>query len=339
MRNGIGSLRCVGSRRAFKTLQIRKFSKVVCEARKERKITKVLIANRGEISVRISRACKELGIQSIAVYSREDERSLHRVAADESAMIGDGMNPVQAYLCIPDIISVAKKNNVDAVHPGYGFLSERHDFAEEIEKNGMMFIGPHHSVVHKMGDKTEARQIAIDAEVPVISGSDVAMENAEQAFEACKTIGYPVMLKAAYGGGGRGMRRVYEEKDVIAEFNTASSEALSAFGNGSMFIERLVEGARHIEVQILGDHYGNVIHLFERDCSVQRRHQKVVEIAPSPTLEPHVRKAILHDAVKLCSAVGYHNAGTVEFLLDSNNRHYFIEVNARLQVEHTVTFA
>jgi len=305
--------------------------------RKSWKIKKVLIANRGEISIRISRACKEMGIKSLAIYSKEDEQALHRVVANESTLIGAGLNPVQAYLSVPSIIEAAKKHGADAIHPGYGFLSERADFADQIEQNGLMFIGPHHSVVHMMGEKTQARQIAIKAGVPVIPGTDDVVVDGEAAKAYCEKIGFPVMLKAAYGGGGRGMRKVYDKNEIVAAFNQASSEALSAFGNGSMFIEKLMEGARHIEVQIMGDQSGDIVHLYERDCSVQRRNQKVVEIAPAPSLDENVRQAILADAVKLCKAVGYQNAGTVEFLLGADNKHYFIEVNARLQVEHTVT--
>ncbi|XP_071834053.1 pyruvate carboxylase, mitochondrial-like [Apostichopus japonicus] len=300
-------------------------------------IQKLMVANRGEIAIRVFRACTELGIRTVAIYSEQDQGNMHRGKADEAYLIGKGLPPVQAYLTVPEIIKIAQEHQVDAIHPGYGFLSERADFAQACVDAGIKFIGPSPKVVHQMGDKVQARQIAISADVPVVPGTDGPVSSVAEAEEFCGQHGFPVMLKAAYGGGGRGMRVVREQKDLAENFQRASSEAKAAFGNGEMFIERYIESPRHIEVQILGDKYGNVIHLFERDCSVQRRHQKLIEIAPAPHLDAAVRERISADAVKLAQSVGYQNAGTVEFLLDGNGNHYFIEVNARLQVEHTVT--
>ncbi|XP_042882982.1 pyruvate carboxylase, mitochondrial-like isoform X2 [Penaeus japonicus] len=300
-------------------------------------IKSVLVANRGEIAIRVFRACTELGIRSVAVYSEQDKMHMHRQKADESYLIGKGLPPVEAYLSIPEIIRVAKENNVDAVHPGYGFLSERSDFAQACLDNGLSFIGPSPEVVRKMGDKVAARQTAIKAGVQVVPGTDNPIVSPEAAHDFCVKYGLPVMLKAAYGGGGRGMRVVRELGEVKESFALASREAEAAFGNGAMFIEKFIENPRHIELQVLGDRAGNVVHLFERDCSVQRRHQKLVEVAPAPNLDQRVREAMAADAVKLCKSVGYENAGTVEFLLDNQGNYFFIEVNARLQVEHTVT--
>ncbi|KAG0716316.1 Pyruvate carboxylase, mitochondrial [Chionoecetes opilio] len=300
-------------------------------------IKSVLVANRGEIAIRVFRACTELGIRSVAVYSEQDKMHMHRQKADESYIIGQGLSPVDAYLCIPEIIRVAKENDVDAIHPGYGFLSERSDFAQACIDSNLRFIGPSPWVVEKMGDKVAARQTAINAGVIVVPGTDHPITSADNAYEFCVKYGLPVMLKAAYGGGGRGMRVVRDLNDVKENFRLASSEAEASFGNGAMFIEKFIEKPRHIELQVLGDKAGNVVHLYERDCSVQRRHQKLVEVAPAPNLDKRVREAMAADAVKLCKSVGYENAGTVEFLLDNQGNYYFIEVNARLQVEHTVT--
>ncbi|XP_072165898.1 pyruvate carboxylase, mitochondrial-like [Diadema setosum] len=301
------------------------------------KINKLMVANRGEIAIRVFRACTELGIRTVAIYSEQDKANMHRGKADEAYLIGQGLPPVAAYLSVPEIIEIAKKNKVDAIHPGYGFLSERADFAKACTEAGIKFIGPAPKVVHQMGDKVEARQIAIEAGVPVVPGTDGPVTTAQEVREFCEQHGFPIILKAAYGGGGRGMRVVRSMDEVTENFERASSEALAAFGDGSMFIERFIEKPRHIEVQVLGDKYGNVIHLYERDCSVQRRHQKLVELAPAPLLDPVLRDKMTSDAVKLCQSVNYENAGTVEFLLDQEGNHYFIEVNARLQVEHTVT--
>lgn len=300
-------------------------------------IRSVLVANRGEIAIRVFRACTELGIRSVAIYSEQDKMQMHRQKADEGYMVGRGLPPVQAYLNIPEIIKVAKENNVDAIHPGYGFLSERSDFAQAVVDAGIRFIGPSPKVVQQMGDKVAARQAAIAAGVPIVPGTDGPVTTADEAMEFCMKHGLPVIFKAAYGGGGRGMRVVRQMEEVKEMFERASSEAKAAFGNGAMFIEKFIERPRHIEVQLLGDNGGNVVHLYERDCSVQRRHQKVVEIAPAPSLDPKVRNKMTDHAVRLAKHVGYSNAGTVEFLADETGNFYFIEVNARLQVEHTVT--
>lgn len=300
-------------------------------------IRSVLVANRGEIAIRVFRACTELGIRSVAIYSEQDKLQMHRQKADESYIVGKGLSPVEAYLSIPEIIRVAKENDVDAIHPGYGLLSERSDFAQAIVNAGLRFIGPSPQVVKQMGDKVAARKAALEAKVPIIPGTDGPVTTKEEALAFCKQHSLPVIFKAAYGGGGRGMRVVREMSEVESSFERASSEALGAFGNGSMFIERFIERPRHIEVQLLGDKAGNVVHLYERDCSVQRRHQKVVEIAPAPHLDPEVRQQMVDCAVHLAKHVGYENAGTVEFLLDDKGNFYFIEVNARLQVEHTIT--
>ncbi|CAG9761968.1 unnamed protein product [Ceutorhynchus assimilis] len=300
-------------------------------------IRSVLVANRGEIAVRVFRACNELGIKSVAIYSKEDRGHIHRLKADESYLVGEGLAPVEAYLNIPEIVKICKDHGIDAVHPGYGFLSERADFAQAVIDAGLRFIGPSPKVVHQMGDKVAAREAAIAAGVPIVPGTDGPVTSVAQAVDFCKKHGLPVIFKAAYGGGGRGMRVVTSMDKVEESFKRASSEALAAFGNGAMFIERYIERPRHIEVQLLGDKAGNVVHLYERDCSVQRRHQKVVEMAPAPHLDPKVRDAMTTMAVKLAKHVGYENAGTVEFLADPQGNFFFIEVNARLQVEHTVT--
>ncbi|KAF4519746.1 hypothetical protein B566_EDAN010339 [Ephemera danica] len=318
--------------RLFSTSQLVRSSDV-----EFRPIRSVLCANRGEIAIRVFRACTELGIRSVAIYSEQDKMHMHRQKADESYLVGRGLPPVQAYLSIPEIVRVAKENDVDAIHPGYGFLSERADFAQACNDAGIRFIGPSAKVVQQMGDKVAARQAAIAAKVPIVPGTDGPVTTPDEALEFCRNYGLPVIFKAAYGGGGRGMRVVRKMEEVEEMFQRASSEALAAFGNGAMFIEKFIERPRHIEVQILGDRAGNVVHLFERDCSVQRRHQKVVEIAPAPNLDQKVRDQMTEHAVRLAHHVGYENAGTVEFLVDETGNFYFIEVNARLQVEHTVT--
>ncbi|XP_045557573.1 pyruvate carboxylase, mitochondrial isoform X2 [Salmo salar] len=302
-----------------------------------RPIKKVMVANRGEIAIRVFRACTELGIRTVAVYSEEDRGQMHRQKADEAYLIGKSLPPVAAYLHIPDIIKVAKENGVDAIHPGYGFLSERSDFAQACVDAGVRFIGPSPETVRKMGDKVEARSLAISAGVPVVPGTDAPISSVGEARVFSETYGFPIIFKAAYGGGGRGMRVVKEYKELEENYHRAYSEAQTAFGNGALFVEKFIEKPRHIEVQILGDKYGNIIHLYERDCSIQRRHQKVVEIAPAADLDPHLRDRLTSDSVKLAKQVGYENAGTVEFLVDKHGKHYFIEVNSRLQVEHTVT--
>ncbi|XP_065588315.1 pyruvate carboxylase, mitochondrial [Cyrtonyx montezumae] len=300
-------------------------------------IRKVLVANRGEIAIRVFRACTELGLRTVAVYSEQDTGQMHRQKADEAYLVGRGLPPVQAYLHVPDIIRVARENGVDAIHPGYGFLSERADFAQACVDAGVRFVGPPPEVVRKMGDKVEARGIAIAAGVPVVPGTSAPVATLAEAQDFAARVGFPIIFKAAHGGGGRGMRAVRGPQELEESFSRASSEALAAFGDGALFVEKLIERPRHIEVQILGDKHGNVVHLYERDCSIQRRHQKVVEIAPAACLDPQLRARLASDAVRIAQQVGYENAGTVEFLVDRDGNHYFIEVNSRLQVEHTVT--
>ncbi|GAB5354218.1 hypothetical protein AAMO2058_000101000 [Amorphochlora amoebiformis] len=310
-----------------------------CFASSSRPIKKVMAANRGEIAIRIFRAAKELGMDTVAIYPQQDRRNLHVRKADESFQLNvDGkLGPVEAYLNIDEIIDIALKHDVDAIHPGYGFLSERGEFTAACENAGITFIGPSSQAVDQMGSKTEARELAAKANVPVVPGSDGVVRTVEEALAFAETVGYPIMAKAAFGGGGRGMR-LCRSKDELAEgFVAASSEARAAFGDGSMFLEKFVVNPRHIEVQIMGDKYGNHVHLFERDCSVQRRHQKIVEIAPAPLLSQETRKEICDHAVALAKASNYQNAGTCEFLVDEDGAPYFIEMNARLQVEHTIT--
>ena len=296
---------------------------------------KVLVANRGEIAIRICRACTELGIRTVAIYAKEDNLSLHRYKADEAYLIGENMGPIEAYLDIPGIIDLALRHDCDAIHPGYGFLSENPDFAKACEEAGIVFIGPSADHLKLFGDKVAARRTAIAAGVPVVPGSDGPVDVKEaQAF--ARDHGYPLMLKAISGGGGRGMRVVRNEEDLEDAFARASSEAQASFGASSVYVEKLVENPKHIEVQILGDKHGQIVHLFERDCSVQRRHQKVVEMAPS-MLPDEWSERICQTALNLMKSVDYFNAGTVEFLLDEKGNFYFIEVNPRVQVEHTVT--
>eukprot|EP00882_Tetradesmus_deserticola_P002959 GHRQ01003143.1.p1 GENE.GHRQ01003143.1~~GHRQ01003143.1.p1 ORF type:complete len:576 (+),score=244.03 GHRQ01003143.1:188-1915(+) len=299
---------------------------------------KILCANRGEIAIRVFRAGTELGLRTVAVYSPADRLQSHRYNADESYQVGTSeMQPVACYLDIEGVIRIAKEAEVDAIHPGYGFLSENTTFARRCEEEGIVFIGPKAETIEAMGDKTAARRAAIACDVPIVPGTNKALESAEEALAFAEQAGYPVILKASMGGGGRGMRVVRNDFEMVDLFNRASNEAKAAFGDGSMFVEKYVEEPRHIEIQIIADSYGNVVHLYERDCSVQRRHQKVVEIAPAPNLAQSVKDALYADAVKLAKHVGYRNAGTVEFMVDKNGRHYFLEVNPRVQVEHTVT--
>eukprot|EP00798_Chlamydomonas_sp_ICE-L_P008825 gene8825-67_t len=299
---------------------------------------KIMAANRGEIAIRIFRAGIELGLRTVAVYSPADRLQPHRYKADEAYCVGDdSMAPVACYLDMDAIIKAAKDAGVDAIHPGYGFLSERADFAQKCADAGITFIGPNPETIQALGDKTAARRAAIECGVSVVPGTDQTVATAEEAMQLSREFGYPVMLKAAMGGGGRGMRIVRKDDEVKDAFTRASNEAVAAFGDGRMFVEKYVEEPRHIEIQILADNYGNVVHLYERDCSVQRRHQKVVEMAPSIGLAEETRQALFNDAVKLCKHVGYRNAGTVEFMVDKEGKHYFLEVNPRVQVEHTVT--
>lgn len=309
------------------------------EPRQIRQWKKLLVANRGEIAIRIIRAAHDLGLQTVAIYSWEDRFSMHRYKSDESYLIGEHgvFSPVGAYLAQDRIIQIAKERNVSAIHPGYGFLSENSEFARKVTEAGLTFVGPSSQVISRCGDKTSARELAIECGVPVVPGTDGPISKYEEAKQFVESVGFPVIIKAAMGGGGRGMRVVKNLTSLKDSFERAQSEAKAAFGDGTVFIERFIDRPKHIEVQILGDLDGNVIHLYERDCSLQRRHQKVVEMAPAVNLDSNVRQAILDDAVKLARHVGYRNAGTVEFLVDQSGRYYFIEINPRIQVEHTVT--
>ncbi|MEG0250772.1 MAG: pyruvate carboxylase [Peptostreptococcus sp.] len=302
-----------------------------------KKFNKVLVANRGEIAIRIFRACAELQIRSVGIYSEEDKYGLFRTKADESYLIGEGKGPVDAYLDIDGIISLAKRKKVDAIHPGYGFLSENAEFARKCEENGITFIGPSSDIMEKLGDKINSKLVAHEADVPTIPGVEKSLKSVKEAKEVAETIGYPVMVKASNGGGGRGMRIVRQADDLEREFENARSESRKAFGEDLIFIEKYIEDPKHIEVQVLGDEYGNIVHLYERDCSVQRRHQKIIEHAPAFSLAEDIREKICSDAVKIAKYVGYASAGTLEFLVDKHGNHYFIEMNTRVQVEHTVT--
>ncbi|MCY2688035.1 pyruvate carboxylase [Salinimicrobium sp. TH3] len=301
------------------------------------KIKKVLVANRGEIAIRIFRACTEIGLRTVGIYTFEDRYSLHRYKADESYQIGADKDPLKPYLDIQAIIKVAKKNGVDAIHPGYGFLSENAEFAKQCEENDIIFIGPKVSVLRSLGDKVKAKEVAVKNDIPVIRSNEKDLTTVEIALEEADKIGYPVMLKAASGGGGRGMRVIRSEEDLKNGFNESRREAKNAFGDDTVFLEKFVEDPKHIEIQIVGDHHGNLVHLFERDCSVQRRYQKVIEFAPSMGLDEKVKQNLYDYAVKLCKTVDYNNIGTVEFLVDRSGEIFFIEVNPRIQVEHTVT--
>ena len=302
-----------------------------------KRFKRVLVANRGEIAIRIFRACKELGIRTVAIYSEEDNTAMFRTKADEAYHIGKGKSPVAAYLGIDEIIALAKSKGVDAIHPGYGFLSENADFAKACENAGIEFIGPTGDMMNQLGDKIQSKIVAEKVGVPTIPGVEKAIESDEEAIEFADKCGYPVILKAAAGGGGRGMRVVRDKADIVNEYRTAKSEAAKAFGIDDIFIEKYLENPKHIEVQVLGDNEGNIVHLFERDCSIQRRHQKVVEFTPALALTDKQRQDICNDALKIAKFVNYRSAGTVEFLLDKHGNHYFIEMNPRIQVEHTVT--
>ena len=303
----------------------------------KKNIKKVLVANRGEIAIRIFRACADLGLHTVAMYSKEDVYSSFRSKADEAYQIGEQLGPVGAYLNIDLIIDLAKKRGVDAIHPGYGFLAENADFARACEENGIIFIGPPSKVLEQMGDKLKAKEIAISCGVPIIPGSTEPLKDGEEALAKAIEFGFPIILKAAAGGGGRGMRRCDKPEEVVAAYDMVHSEALKAFGNGDIFIEKFLERPKHIEIQVLADQYGNVVHLFERDCSLQRRYQKVVEYTPAFSVDQSIRNALYEDAIKISKAVGFVNAGTLEFLVDKQGNHYFIEMNPRIQVEHTVT--
>ena len=302
-----------------------------------KKFSKILVANRGEIAIRVLRAISELHIKSVAIFTHEDRYSLHRYKADEAYQIGADKDPLKPYLDIEGIITVAKENKIDAIHPGYGFLSENVAFATRCREEGIIFIGPQPEVMARLGDKVKAKEVARLAQVPVIEDNREVLTSEEIAKSEAQRIGYPVIIKASAGGGGRGMRVVRSEAQLIKFYNEAKGEAGKAFGDDTIFIEKYVENPKHIEVQILADNYGNIVHLFERDCSIQRRFQKVVEVAPSYGLKEDTRANLYNYAKKIAEEVRYNNAGTVEFLLDSEENIYFIEVNPRVQVEHTIT--
>lgn len=299
-------------------------------------VRKLLIANRGEIAVRIIRACREMGIASVAVYSEADKESLHVQLADEAVCIGPAASS-KSYLNMERLISAALVTGADAIHPGFGFLSENAAFAECCEKCGITFIGPPSSVIRSMGNKQEARNTMLKAAVPVIPGTETSVYDGETGKKLAEEIGYPVMIKAALGGGGKGMRTAFSPEEFLRAFQTAQKEAIASFGDGTMYIEHFVENPRHIEFQILADKEGNVIHLGERDCSVQRNHQKMIEESPSPAVPEELRKKMGEAAVKAAKAAHYENAGTIEFLLEKNGSFYFMEMNTRIQVEHPVT--
>jgi acetyl-CoA carboxylase biotin carboxylase subunit len=297
---------------------------------------KILIANRGEIALRIIRACKELGIKTLAVYSAADVDSLHVQLADEAICIGKAASQ-ESYLKIDRIISAAEIGDVDAIHPGYGFLAENAHFAEVCESCNIKFIGPKPAAIRAMGDKSVARSTARKAGVPITPGSQGVVETDQEALKVAKQIGYPIMIKAVAGGGGRGMRQAHNDVSLVQGFNSAKMEAEKAFNNGALYLEKLIENPHHVEFQILGDRFGKVVHVGERDCSIQRRNQKLLEEAPSPFITPATRKAMGRAAIKLAHAVEYENAGTLEFLVDDKQNFYFMEMNTRIQVEHPVT--
>ena len=297
---------------------------------------KILIANRGEIAIRVMKTAKKMGIKTVAVYSTVDRNAPHVKYADEAIHIGD--NPSnKSYLRGDKIIEVAKEYNVDGIHPGYGFLSENAGFAEKVESNNIIFIGPKPKSIKMMGDKLAAKDAVKNYNIPMVPGIDEAIEDVEKAKKVAKDIGYPILIKAAAGGGGKGMRIVEDEESLESQMKRAISEAKSAFGDGSVFIEKYISSPRHIEIQVIADSHGNVVHLFERECSIQRRHQKVIEEAPSSVLTPELRQKMGDAAIKVAKSCNYLGAGTVEFLMDENKNFYFLEMNTRLQVEHPVT--
>ena len=300
------------------------------------KIDKILVANRGEIALRVMRSARELGIKTVAVFSDADEQSLHVRMADEAVHIGPSP-AAQSYLLGEKIIEAAKTTGAQAIHPGYGFLSENARFAEAVDKAGLIFIGPPPKAIEVMGDKLAAKDAVSNYDIPMVPGSSTGITDPQAAMKEASEIGFPVLIKAAAGGGGKGMRIVHSAEDFIEQMNRAISEAESAFGDGSVFVEKFITKPRHIEIQVLGDQHGNIIHLFERECSVQRRHQKVVEEAPSAVVSPEMREKMGQCAVDVAKACGYYGAGTVEFIVDENLDFYFLEMNTRLQVEHPVT--
>lgn len=299
-------------------------------------IKKILIANRGEIAVRVMRSCYEMGIRTVAVFSEADRSSRHVMYADEAECIGPASS-IESYLCIERIIAAAKKHKVDAIHPGYGFLSENAAFARRCLEEGLIFIGPDPKTMERMGDKIQARLNMIEAGVPVVPGTHKKLSSAEETVSLCREIGFPVMIKASMGGGGKGMRMAKCEADVAGMYEAAKSEAASSFGDDTVYIEKFIESPHHIEFQILGDRYGNVIHLYDRECSVQRRNQKIVEESPSPFIDNELRQMMGKAAVAAAKYVGYVGAGTIEFLVDRDRNYYFLEMNTRLQVEHPIT--
>src|SRR5213593_1879907 len=296
---------------------------------------KILVANRGEIAMRIIRACRELNIATAAIYAEQDSTGIYVKKADEAYQVGPG--PVQGFLDMPQILALAQRIGADAIHPGYGFLSENAQFAHLCQASGVTFIGPSPQAIHLMGNKVQARGLAKKIGVPIVPGTDGRVARLDDALAFCRTVGYPVMVKASAGGGGRGLRVVRSDEELRSGMDTSAREALSAFGDGSLFIEKYLDAPHHIEFQILADRHGNVIHLGERDCSIQRRHQKLIEIAPSLVLDKELRARMGEAAIAVAKAVRYDNAGTVEFILDPNRNFYFIEMNTRIQVEHTVT--
>ncbi|MBN2822631.1 MAG: acetyl-CoA carboxylase biotin carboxylase subunit [Coriobacteriia bacterium] len=300
------------------------------------KIRKLLIANRGEVALRIVRACKEMGIASVAVYSEADKDSLHARMADEAVCIGPASSAL-SYLSMPNIISAALVKGADAIHPGYGFLAENAAFARACADSGLVFVGPSPDAIERMGDKAIARQTMMNAGVPCVPGSEGAVDTPEEALEFALEVGFPVLIKASAGGGGKGMRVAKDEKELKANFTAAKTEAAAAFGNDTVYIEKYLTRPRHVEIQVLADTHGNAVHLFERDCSIQRRHQKLIEEAPSPALSADIRERMGTAALTAVRAVDYVNAGTVEFLLDEDGSFYFMEMNTRVQVEHPVT--
>lgn len=301
------------------------------------KIKKLMCANRGEIAIRVFRACTELGIRTVAIYSEEDKYSLHRYKADEAYLVGKGLDPISAYMNIEELIDLAIRRGIDAIHPGYGFLAESYEFAEACEKAGIIFVGPKSEVMKVFGDKKLAKDIAKKCNVPIIEGSEDIVIDLEDAKKISKAIGYPVLLKATAGGGGRGIRICHNEKELEENFDSASREAIKAFGKGDIIIEKYIENPKHIEIQLLGDKHGNIVHLYERDCSIQRRHQKLIEIAPSINIPEETLQKLYQNAVDIGKATGLYCAATAEFLVDPKGNHYFLEVNPRIQVEHTVT--
>lgn len=297
---------------------------------------KILIANRGEIAVRIIRACREMGIETVAVYSEADRDALHTQMADEAICIGPA-SPKESYLNVQNIISATVLSGAQAIHPGFGFLSENSKFASICKQCNITFIGPTPECIDNMGNKSNARDIMGKAGVPIVPGSDGAIKTNEELLETARKIGYPVMIKASAGGGGRGIRVVYDESEIIKNYENAKAEASAAFGDDTIYLEKFIERPKHVEIQILGDNFENVVYLGERDCSMQRRNQKVMEEAPSKVVTEELRKSMGETAVRAAKAVHYNNAGTVEFLLDKNNNYYFMEMNTRIQVEHAIT--